>query len=215
MWRVSADRVGLHFDIAIMLIGRAVVKPLRSNIAFRIATSGIAHREVVKVNSIDRLDVEIIGMLTTNARAGVADIATELGISRATVHTRLRRLEEHDILTGFRPIVNLSAVGVPVQASISLEIDQRKLATVVEGLTELPEVLEVKIQAGREDVVAHVAISSLAALQVLTASIVDIDGVRKTTSEFSVATPTPYRVQPLLEHITAQSGWGRSTPAVR
>ncbi|MCZ4522323.1 Lrp/AsnC family transcriptional regulator [Rhodococcus ruber] len=167
------------------------------------------------MSSIDRLDVEVIGLLTVNARTGVAEIAAELGVSRATVQTRLRRLEEQKILEGFRPIINLSAVGVPVQALISLEIDQRKLAAVVEGLTELPEVLEIKIQAGREDVLAHVAISSLAALQVLTASIVDIDGVRKTTSEFSVATPTPYRVQPLLEHITARSGWGRSTPAVR
>lgn len=165
------------------------------------------------MTSIDRLDAEIIARLTANARIGIADLAADLGVSRATIHTRIRRLEETGVLLGFRPIIDLSAVGMSVQALISLELDQRKMRQVVAGLGELPEVLEIKIQAGREDLLVHVAISSLEALQVLTASIVDIDGVRKTTSTFSVATPIPYRVQPLLDHITAGSGWGRSTPA--
>jgi DNA-binding Lrp family transcriptional regulator len=165
------------------------------------------------MGSIDRLDAEIIGRLTDNARAGIADLAADLGVSRATIQTRIKRLEETGVLLGFRPIIDLSAVGMPVQAVMSLEIDQRHMPQVVAGLRDLPEVLEVKIQAGREDLVVHVAISSLEALQVLTASIVDIDGVRKTTSTFSVATPIPYRVQPLLDHVTAGTGWGRSTPA--
>ncbi|MCW2840042.1 MAG: Lrp/AsnC family transcriptional regulator [Aeromicrobium sp.] len=165
------------------------------------------------MNSIDRLDAEILDRLTANARAGIAELASELGVSRATIQTRIRRLEETGVLLGFRPIIDLSAVGMPVQALISLELDQRKMPEVVKGLEKLPEVLEIKIQAGREDLLVYVAISSLEALQILTASIVDIEGVRKTTSTFSVATPVPYRVQPLLDHITAGSGWGRSTPA--
>ena len=71
-----------------------------------------------------------------------------------------------------------------------------------------------RIQAGREDLLVQVAIPSLEALQELTASMVAIKGVRKTTSTFSVATPIAYRVQPLLNKITEDTGWGRSTPAV-
>lgn len=165
------------------------------------------------MSSIDRLDVEIIGKLTHDARASIADLAAELGVSRATVQTRIVRLEETGVLEGFRPIINLSAVGLPVQALVSLEIDQRKMPVVVAGLRDLPEVLEINIQVGREDLLVQVAISSLEALQDLTASIVVIDGVRKTTSTFSVSTPIPYRIQPLLEHITQDAGWGRSTPS--
>lgn len=175
--------------------------------------SRIEQAEVLNLNTIDRLDVEILGKLTQNARAGIAELAIELGVSRNTVQLRIRRLEEAGILMGFRPIINLSAIGMPVQALISLELDQRALGAIVEGLERLPEVLEVKIQAGREDLLVHVAISSLEALQVLTSAIVDIDGVRKTTSTFSVATPIEFRVQPLLELVTEDAGWGRSTPA--
>lgn len=163
--------------------------------------------------SIDQLDVEILGKLTQNARMGIAELATALGVSRNTVQLRLRHLEGEGILLGFHPIINLSAIGVPVQALVTLEIDQRVMSQIVQGLKSLPEVLEVRIQAGREDLLVHVAIGSLEDLQALTAAIVEIDGVRKTTSTFTVATPIPYRLQPLLNQVTRGAGWGRSTPA--
>ena len=46
------------------------------------------------MTTIDRLDVELIARLTENARAGVADLAADLGVSRTTIHLRLRRLED-------------------------------------------------------------------------------------------------------------------------
>lgn len=164
------------------------------------------------MTSIDRLDAEILGKLTANARIGIAELASDLGVSRNTVQLRIRRLEEAHVLKGFRPIINLSAIGMPVEAIVSLELDQRLMSSVVRGLEQLPEVLEVTTQTGREDLSVHVAITSLEALQVLTAAIVNIDGVRKTTSTFSVGTPIPYRLQPLLDAITEDAGWGRSTP---
>lgn len=164
-------------------------------------------------STIDRLDVQILGQLTRNARIGTVELAGILGVSRNTVQLRIRRLEEAGILIGFRPVIDFSAIGAPVQAVISLELDQRNLPAIIEGLRALPQVLEVKIQAGREDLLVHVAISSLEALQVLTSAIVSLDGVHKTTSTFSVSTPIEFRVQPLLEQLTQQAGWGRSTPA--
>lgn len=165
------------------------------------------------MTSIDELDTGILKLLTADARAGVAEMAAALGVSRNTVQLRIRRLEETGILRGFRPIIDLAAAGAPVQALISVELDQRLLTDITSSLSAVAEVLEVKIQAGREDILVSVAIASLEALQELTASIVAIEGVRKTTSTFSVSTPVPFRVQPLLEKISANAGWGRSTPS--
>ncbi len=165
--------------------------------------------------TIDRLDVEILGRLASTVRPVVAEIASSLGVSRATIQQRLQRLEDEDVLRGYQPVINLDAVGLAVHVLVTLEIDQRVMGRIVTGLAALPEVLEVRIQAGREDLLVRVAIESLEALQRLTAAIVDIDGVRKTTSTFTVATPVPYRAQPLLEKVTADAGWGRSTPAYR
>jgi DNA-binding Lrp family transcriptional regulator len=168
---------------------------------------------VFELTTIDRLDVEILARLTANARTGIAELASDLGVSRTTVQLRIRRLEEEEVLVGFQPVINLAAIGMGVQALVTLEIDQRIMSTIVRGLQLLPEVLEVRIQAGREDLLVHVAIGSLEELQALTAAIVQIDGVHKTTSTFTVSTPIPYRVEPLLRELTKDAGWGRSTPA--
>ena len=163
--------------------------------------------------TIDRLDAEIISALTENARIGIAELASALGVSRTTVQLRLKRLEDDGILLGFQPIINLAKVGAQVEALITLEIDQRQMRDIIRGLHALPEVLEVRIQAGREDLLAHIGIGSLEELQALTAAIVAIDGVRKTTSTFTVSTPVRFRLAPLLRKLTRTSGWGRANPA--
>lgn len=162
--------------------------------------------------SIDQLDVDIIGKLTDNARKGVVELSAELGVSRNTIQARLRRLEDSGVLAGFRPQIDLSAVGIAVQAYVSLELDQRKILDVIAALGAIPQVLEVKAQAGREDLIAHVGSTTLEGLQDLVAVMVAIPGVRHTITAMSVSTPIPYRVQPLLDHVAQGRGYGRSTP---
>lgn len=168
---------------------------------------------MVEVISIDRLDSEIIGKLAENARTGIAELAQALGVARNTVQSRIRRLEESGVLTGFTPAIDLEAVGVPVQAFIALELDQRRIATVVERLIELPHVLEINTQAGREDLLVRVAAPTNAQLQEVAAQIIDVEGVRHTVTTMIVSTPLAFRTQPLLSRLTEGSGFGRSTPA--
>ncbi|MGS0562686.1 Lrp/AsnC family transcriptional regulator [Microbacterium aurugineum] len=163
--------------------------------------------------SIDRLDSEIIGRLVVHARPGIAELAGALGVARNTVQSRIRRLEESGVLAGLRPLVDLESVGVAVQAFVALELDQRRLLRVVEGLTEIPQVLEINTQAGREDLLVRVGAVTHRDLQGAVARIIEIEGVRSTMTTMIVSTPLPLRTQPLLDHLTAQAGFGRSTPA--
>jgi DNA-binding Lrp family transcriptional regulator len=165
------------------------------------------------VLSIDRLDSEILGKLTDNARAAVADLSSSLGVARNTVMSRIRRLEQTGVLRGFMPLVDLEAVGIPVQAFVALELDQRKMTQVVASLSELVHVLEINTQAGREDLVARVAAPTHRELQEVVAQMIQVDGVRHTVTTMIVSTPLPFRTQPLLDRLTAEAGFGRSTPA--
>jgi DNA-binding Lrp family transcriptional regulator len=57
------------------------------------------------LTTIDKLDARILGALTVDARAGIAELSTELGVSRNTVQQRIVRLEETGVLIGFRPVI--------------------------------------------------------------------------------------------------------------
>ncbi len=161
---------------------------------------------------MDRLDLEILRRLSDDARTGVVELSSALGVSRNTVQSRVRRLEESGVLTGYQPRIDLAKAGVAVQAFVALEINQVGMSSVVNGLAQIPQVLEVHATTGREDLLVRVATSTQAELQELVVGILAIPGVVHSSTTLALTTPLPYRVIPLLDEATRDAGWGRSTP---
>lgn len=163
--------------------------------------------------SFDRLDAALLDELTRNPRAGIVDLATKLGVARNTVQSRIRKLEESGAVAGYRPVVDLPNLGVPLQAFIGIELVQARMGHVVAQLERLPEVLEVHATTGREDLLVRMAARSQQNLLEVLERLHSIEGVAHTTTTMALATPVAYRTQPLLDHITRDAGHGRSTPA--
>ncbi|MGB3480625.1 MAG: Lrp/AsnC family transcriptional regulator [Mycobacterium sp.] len=163
--------------------------------------------------NIDRLDARLLTALSRDARVGVGELASTLGVARNTVQARLRRLTEAKVLRGYRPEIDLAEVGISVQAFVALEIRQSELQAIVASMADIPEVLEVHATTGREDLLARVATGTQAELQRLVEQIVSLPGVRHSSTTLALTTPLPYRINPLLEALTRRSGWGRATPA--
>jgi DNA-binding Lrp family transcriptional regulator len=164
------------------------------------------------MTSLDRLDLEILRKLSDDARTGVVELSSALGVSRNTVQSRVRRLEESGVLTGYQPSVDLAEAGLAVQAFVALEINQVGMSSVVDGLACIPQVLEVHATTGREDLLVRVATGTQAELQELVVRILALPGVVHSSTTLALTTPLPYRVIPLLEEATRDAGWGRSTP---
>ncbi|MEE2034286.1 Lrp/AsnC family transcriptional regulator [Rhodococcus chondri] len=162
--------------------------------------------------SIDRLDATLLAELTHNPRAGIVDLAAKLGVARNTVQSRIRKLEESGAVTGYRPVMDLPRLGVPLQAFIGAELVQARMGHVIAALERFPEVLEVHATTGREDLLIRMAAQSQEDLLIVLERIHGIEGVAHTTTTLALTTPVPYRTQPLLEHLTRDSGHGRSVP---
>ena len=162
--------------------------------------------------SIDRLDFQLLEALTRDARLGVVALAAKLGVSRNTVQSRLKRLEDGGLVTGYRPELCLPRIGAAILAFIGLEIEQGKLAAVVQELSTIPQILEVHATTGREDLLVRVAAADQTELQRLIEKVVLIEGVVHSTTTLALTTPLPYRAVPLLRELTRGSGWGRSLP---
>lgn len=60
---------------------------------------------------LDKLDFMLLAYLSNNARASLVEIAKRLGTSIVTANYHLKKLCEKKIITGFRPIFNLRALG--------------------------------------------------------------------------------------------------------
>src|SRR4051794_36973258 len=116
--------------------------------------------ELVGMPSIDRLDADIIELLTIHPRIGLVEVARRLEVARGTVQARLAKLAERGAVTGFGPQVEPAQIGYPVLAFVFLEIAQGRLAEAVETLEAIPEVLEAHGTTGPRDLLCRVAARS-------------------------------------------------------
>jgi DNA-binding Lrp family transcriptional regulator len=157
------------------------------------------------VTTIDALDAALLAALAEDPRRGPTELASRLGVSRNTVHARLSRLEASQILAGFSARLRLTALGLAVEAIVDVELSQGALQAVIDALADMPNVLEVMATTGRADLVVRVAARTHEELQALLQEILAMAGVTRTTTHIAMTNPVPYRVTPLLRHLTGSA----------
>ena len=159
--------------------------------------------------AVDPLDARLIRAMAETPRAGVMELARQLGVARGTVQARLEKLQRRGIVTGFSPDVDLRAMGYGVLAFVTLEIAQGRLADVVEHLAGIPEVLEVHSTTGPGDLHARVVARTNEHLQQVIAAILDVAGIVRTTTQIALTEQLPYRVLPLIAQVIPQPAESR------
>ncbi|TJX28963.1 MAG: Lrp/AsnC family transcriptional regulator, partial [Mesorhizobium sp.] len=59
---------------------------------------------------MDTLDERLVTLLRHDARRSVSDLAVDLGVSRATVRSRMERLEKAGEIIGYTVVLRADAV---------------------------------------------------------------------------------------------------------
>lgn len=136
---------------------------------------------------IDELDLRILGALSEHPEATVKRIAAEIGIPESTCAFRLRLLRERRVILGTRLRLDLTAVGLPVQAMIRVRLGSHSKAgvsTLFDALTSTPGVLQVFHIAGADDFLVHVAVRDASALRDIVLERITVhDAVRATETQ--------------------------------
>jgi DNA-binding Lrp family transcriptional regulator len=151
------------------------------------------------VAGIDELDGRLIRALATSPRAGVLEVARQLGVARGTVQARLDKLQRRGVVTGFGPDIDVANLGYAVLAFTTLEIAQGRLQDVVDHLVDIPEVLEAHATSGPGDLHCRVAARTNTHLQEVINRILEVQGISRTTTVIALSDQIPYRVLPLVD----------------
>lgn len=72
----------------------------------------------MKKTAIDAMDIQILNLLLGNGYMPNNAIANEIGLSEPPTLVRMQRLRENGFLKGFKPIIDLNALGYTFQAAI-------------------------------------------------------------------------------------------------
>ncbi|HLI53709.1 MAG TPA: Lrp/AsnC family transcriptional regulator [Acidimicrobiales bacterium] len=137
---------------------------------------------------LDEIDERLIAALALFPRAGMLQIAREIGVARNTAQAHLDRLVASGVITGFGPEIDLRRLGYAVSAFVSLEIAQGRAPGVIEHLEAIPEVVEAYMTTGSADLLCRVVARDNDHLGQLIARILEVPGISRTTTSLILAT---------------------------
>ena len=148
---------------------------------------------------MDELDAALIRLFAAEPRIGVLEASRRLGVARGTVQSRLDKLSQRGVIADWGPTLDPEALGFPVAAFLTLEIQQGAGHDAVAGqLAEIPEVLEAYTITGAGDMWCRVVARSNADLQRVIDSVLACAGILRSTTVIALATQIRHRVLPLL-----------------
>jgi Lrp/AsnC family transcriptional regulator, leucine-responsive regulatory protein len=104
---------------------------------------------------LDEIDHQLVRCLRANARATLAELATEVNLSSPAVKRRIDRLHERGVIIGYTAIVDHGKLGLPLQAFSELRFDGTAGVDEIASIAnEIPEVEAVYTTAGDPDALA-------------------------------------------------------------
>lgn len=137
---------------------------------------------------IDPLDRQILQALQLNARISTSGLARRLGLSRSTVQSRIDRLEEAGIISGYTLRLGRDFTDRLIRAHVLICVSPRLTNKVTQGIEALVEVRTLHTISGAFDMVAEIATESMEVLDHVTDCIGTIPGVERTQTLILMST---------------------------
>ncbi len=116
-----------------------------------------SRRSAVPLDDVDR---QIIRLLRDDGRMSVRTVAEQANISRANAYSRLERLRETGVITGFRAVVDPQRYGYGLAAYVAVKLRQRSWKAFGDRLHEIPEVEHAALLSAEYDMLLLVRVRS-------------------------------------------------------
>ena len=147
---------------------------------------------------LDRLDREILRLLSIDASLSLADIAAEVGLTPTPCWKRIRRMEQDGIILRRVAILDAEKVGLPVSVFVAIETADHSadwLGRFAEVIRNTPEIVDAWRMSGDVDYLLHVVVADIAAYDQFYRRLIAAVPLRNVSSRFSMermkAAPLP------------------------
>lgn len=139
--------------------------------------------------SLDDIDRQILALLQENSEVPLARIGEQVGLSAPAVQERIRKLEEHEFIVGYRAIVNARRLGKDVTAFIGVSIDHpKKLEAFERAIDHWEGILECHHITGAYTLLLKIKTENTSTLEKLISQIRSEDGVSRTETMIVLST---------------------------
>ncbi len=137
---------------------------------------------------IDNLDRQLIALLRMNARMPTSELARQLNISRSTIQSRLKRLEDKHVIKGYTVEFNEEYEKRLLKAHVLIKVVQKLTGKTWVELARMTQVSALYAINGEYDMIAVVRAESTEELNQVLDDIANLPGIERTNSSVLLET---------------------------
>lgn len=137
---------------------------------------------------MDNIDMKLLSLLRQNARMSVANLSSELKISRGTVTNRLAKLERNRIIEGYTVKISRDNQAPDITAWTCILVEGNQTRSVAKALLGLPEIRAVHDTNGQWDLLAELCASDTVQLSQVLEKLRGLKGVKRSETSIHLTT---------------------------
>ena len=138
---------------------------------------------------LDRVDREILRLLSADATLSLADIAERVALTPTPCWKRIRRMEQAGIITKRVAVIDPEKIGLPVSVFVEVETADHSsawLARFAEVIAGMEEIVDAWRMSGDVDYLLHVAVPDIAAYDGFYRRLIAAVPLRNVSSRFAM-----------------------------
>jgi Lrp/AsnC family transcriptional regulator, cysteine-sensing transcriptional activator len=138
---------------------------------------------------LDRVDREILRLLSADATLSLADIAGRVALTPTPCWKRIRRMEQAGIITKRVAVIDPEKIGLPVSVFVEVETADHSsawLARFAEVVASMEEIVDAWRMSGDVDYLLHVAVPDIAAYDGFYRRLIAAVPLRNVSSRFAM-----------------------------
>lgn len=139
---------------------------------------------------LDRTDLRILRVLQDDGRRTNVEVADEVALSASPCLRRIKKLEENNIIRGYRAIIDRDAVGLGLTVLVEIKVgrhSKQNAADLQAALAAIPEVVACHMVSGAADFIAEVVVKDLKTYEhLLSEKLLVLDMIEDIRSNFSL-----------------------------
>ena len=143
------------------------------------------------MQALDAIDRKILGVLQSDSRATMQELADKVGLSVSPCHRRVKLLEERGVITRYIAMVDQKSLGLHVSVFISIKLTRQKeedLDRFAKAISKWEEVLECYLMTGNRDYLLRVVAADLSSYEAfLKNKLTRLDGIASIESSFALS----------------------------
>lgn len=123
--------------------------------------------QTLQSKTLDAVDWKILKELQKDARVSYAELGRRISLTTPAVVERIRKLEDAQIITGYRAEIDAAKIGLPITAFIRMSISGVDYSRIIDVAEKSKEVLECHRGTGGDSFILKVAVADVEHLQML------------------------------------------------